>query len=454
MSKAKNNNINPSGIDLSGTHTGRILMAMPESMKTASGLRALKRTIGVQVSSSSDFSKQPDGARTEGDGIFLEKLGVAILDPHGDADLINKIRSTRSIGAQLAVYTEPERVVHAINDAAYNKGFQDALKSLKSKLGMTNLELDTPEFEDYKSLLKTNTWGLLKTRVVPGPSYQMKYTGKNIRLCVLDTGIDLLHPDFKNRQILSASFVPNQSVQDKHGHGTHCAGTAVGINQPVDKKQPRYSVAYDSKLYVGKVLNNAGSGADGWILAGINWALSQKCEVISMSIGGMADSEGYSEIYERAANKALEQGSLIIAAAGNSYPSSPAVNHPANCPSILSVAAVDEKLVKASFSCVGKYPPGGKVDIAGPGVKVLSSVSKPHSGLTEIAASLQYGFLNGTSMATPHVAGIAALYAQQRKTNRGAKLWQKLVSNALPLNQQVIAVGAGLVQAPFSKKKK
>lgn len=452
MSKSKTTNSNNGGLDLSGKYTGRVLMSMPGAVGTSSGIRSFKKSMGLNVASSRDFKNQSFQENEVGDGIILDHLGIAILDPHGDEALMRKMMSTRSIGAQSGVHAERERVLHAISEEAYNKGFQDALKSIKNKLALTSMDVEQPDFEDYKNLLKTHTWGLLKTRVVTGPSHQQRYTGKNIKLCVLDTGIDATHPDFVGREIIAKSFIPGQEVHDRHGHGTHCAGTAAGILMPKDKKIPRYGIAHESKLFVGKVLNNAGSGADGWILAGINWALSQKCEVISMSIGGDTDDDAYSSIYENAAIKALQQGSIIIAAAGNSYPSSPAVNHPANCPSIMAVAALDEKLIKASFSCIGKFPPAGKIDIAGPGVKVLSAASKPHTGLLGIGATEKYGNLNGTSMATPHVAGIAALYAQKSKKNRGEALWQKLITSALPLNQSVTSVGAGLVQAPYSKK--
>jgi subtilisin family serine protease len=366
--------------------------------------------------------------------------------------MMKTLSKTRGIGVRSGAIMERERVVRALESAEYMKGYNAAIREMKSKMGIDLKQIQSDSFAVSKVLSQGNTWGLTKTRVVIDGEFIQKYTGKGIKVCVLDTGIDLNHPDFKNRAIETKSFVPNQTVQDAHGHGTHCAGTAVGILNPTKSGLPRYSVAHEANLFVGKVLSNAGSGADGWILGGINWALANKCEVISMSLGGDTDTADFSQVYESAANIALSKGSLIIAAAGNSFPSSPAVNHPANCPSIMAVGAVNDSMVKASFSCIGKFPPAGKVDIAGPGVQIFSSVSKPHKGLSGIGATEIYGNLNGTSMATPHVAGIAALHAQQRKTRRGNLLWQRLVTTALPLNQTVSSVGAGLVQAPYTKK--
>lgn len=440
------------GIDLSGQYTGRYLMILPEKLSPANSIKSIQRSIGLQMANSRDFAGDAFTANDIQDGIILDRLGIAIINTHGDEAMMKTLSKTRGIGVRSGAIMERERVVRALESAEYMKGYNAAIREMKSKMGIDLKQIQSDSFAVSKVLSQGNTWGLTKTRVVIDGEFIQKYTGKGIKVCVLDTGIDLNHPDFKNRAIETKSFVPNQTVQDAHGHGTHCAGTAVGILNPTKSGLPRYSVAHEANLFVGKVLSNEGSGADGWILGGINWALANKCEVISMSLGGDTDTADFSQVYESAANIALSKGSLIIAAAGNSFPSSPAVNHPANCPSIMAVGAVNDSMVKASFSCIGKFPPAGKVDIAGPGVQIFSSVSKPHKGLSGVGATEIYGNLNGTSMATPHVAGIAALHAQQRKTRRGNLLWQRLVTTALPLNQTVSSVGAGLVQAPYTKK--
>ncbi|MDF2780635.1 MAG: peptidase and in kexin sedolisin, partial [Geminicoccaceae bacterium] len=104
-----------------------------------------------------------------------------------------------------------------------------------------------------------------------------------IRLAVLDTGMDLQHPDFATRAVQSQSFVTGQAVQDGHGHGTHCIGTACGPAAP--QRLPRYGVATNAEVFAGKVLSNQGSGADRGILAGIQWAMVNRCAVVSMSLG-------------------------------------------------------------------------------------------------------------------------------------------------------------------------
>jgi subtilisin family serine protease len=192
--------------------------------------------------------------------------------------------------------------------------------------------------------------------------------------------------------------------------------------------QPRYGIAYNAEIFAGKVLSNQGSGGDGSILAGIEWAITNGCRVISMSLGSPINpGDSFSQVYEQVGQRALQNGSLIIAAAGNDSrgpdnrrksPPSP-VSHPANAPSIMAVAALDAHLQVAAFSNGSINPDGGQVDIAGPGVDVYSTSPMPK----------RYSSLSGTSMATPHVAGLAALYAEATGKT-GQELWNLLMQNA------------------------
>jgi subtilisin family serine protease len=243
-------------------------------------------------------------------------------------------------------------------------------------------------------------------------------------VAVLDTGLDLGHPDFAGRVIGTAQFV-GQPVQDLHSHGTHCIGTACGPKAPAGST-PRYGISYRSSIFAGKVLSNSGNSVGGSVLAGMNWAIANRCQVISMSLGG---SGGPVPAYTAAGNAALNNGLLMIAAAGNE--ASP-TGQPANSPTIMSVASLDNTLRPSSFSNFGK------VEIAGPGRDVFSSVPRP----------TRYGFKSGTSMATPHVAGCAALWAETSPNLRGIHLWRKLQATARRLPFPASRVGAGLVQAP------
>jgi subtilisin len=238
---------------------------------------------------------------------------------------------------------------------------------------------------------------------------------------------------------VTRSFVPGEQVQDGHGHGTHCIGTALGSRTP--GQLPRYGIASEAQIYAGKVLSNRGSGTDSGILAGIDWAIANGCQVVSMSLGADVPwGTPYSQVFEAVGARALARGTLIVAAAGNaSRRESGLVNpvgHPANCPSLLAVAAIDSGGRIASFSSTSD-PKGGAVDIAGPGVQVYSSWPLP----------TRYRTISGTSMATPHVAGIAALHSQARGLT-GLQLWAGLMQTARRLQLSSADVGCGLVQAP------
>ena len=266
-------------------------------------------------------------------------------------------------------------------------------------------------------------------------------SGDGIKLAILDTGIDLGHPDFIGRPIIARSFVPNETVNDVQGHGTHCAGTAASAYLG-GGNIPRYGVAHGVHLHVGKVLNNSGSGRELDIIAGIEWAIAEGCEVISMSLGRATHpTEAPDPIYERVGEAALEAGSLVLCASGNEsdrrYNYIAPVGSPANAEAMLAVAAIGADGGVATFSCGGVGR--GKVDVCAPGVAVFSSRPRPEL----------YRKLSGTSMACPHAAGIAALWAESNASLRGRKLWKALTNAAIPVGGlSERDVGAGLVQAP------
>lgn len=418
--------------DMLGT-TGRYLVLLPPD-----GAGTLANVAGLRVARSSDFKAGAASLAEAGDAdaLVLDEIGVAVVD--APPDQLRALRSAAEAGTD-AMVVEPERYVRAFEapSADYFRGYRDAVNALVEKgLGGAPAPDDLALVEATTAWDEANaTWGLQATQVI-GSSF----TGKGIRVAVLDTGIDSDHPDFAGRKIVAQSFVRGEAPQDGHGHGTHCIGTACGPSRP--KQLPRYGVAGAAEIYAGKVLSNQGSGADSGILAGINWAISNRCAVISMSLGAtVGPGARPSVIFEAVAVRALLAGSLIIAAAGNdsSRPfSAKPVSHPANCPSILAVAALDPDLGVAPFSNGGINPLGGEVNIAGPGVNVLSSVPRPRL----------YARFNGTSMATPHVAGIAALYAQASPSNRGRALWNALRARTRALPLPARDVGAGLVIAP------
>jgi subtilisin family serine protease len=440
----------PSGGAAGPGTTGRFLVLLRED--GGAGAQTLNKVAGLKVATTADFSTA--GATAEGlgaaGGIVFEGLGVAVVD--AEPDQVNALSAAGESGI-LAV--ERERIVHAIGETLlpgvarlappaplsgggvqleYVRGYRDALVNLYE--GLTNgADADAAAEAAAAFREEDATWGL---QAVGVPA--CRFTGRGIRVAVLDTGFDAGHPDFVGRAVSMRSFIEGEEAQDGHGHGTHCIGTALGGDRPATL--PRYGVACHAEIFSGKVLSNAGSGSDAGILAGIQWAVANGCAVVSMSLGApVGPGATHSRVFETAARRALRAGTLIIAAAGNESerPGFIApVGHPANCPSIMAVAALDSRFQVAPFSCGGLNPQGGQVDIAGPGVAVRSSWPRP----------LLHRTINGTSMATPHVSGVAALYAEADPDARGRALMSILVQSARRLELPGRDVGAGLVQAP------
>lgn len=327
---------------------------------------------------------------------------------------------------------EPEYFVYAaVEQSSYVQGFRDGVNALTDKLLVQPASAPSRIAE-----AATATWGLLACKVP-----QSRFSGLGIKIAVLDTGLDLDHPDFQGRSITSKSFVDGQDVQDGNGHGTHCIGTACGPATP-PLQPPRYGIASNALILAGKVLNNLGTGTDSSILAGIDWALGNGCQIVSMSLSrGVQPGEPPQQNYELAGATALQKGCIIIAAAGNSsmrpFLTAP-VGSPANASTIMAVASVGETLGISFFSNGGVNSNGGEVNIAGPGENVYSTIPMPR----------RYGLKSGTSQATPHVAGSAALWAESDPALRGRALWKRLedASKNIGLSEQ--DAGSGLVQAP------
>lgn len=294
-------------------------------------------------------------------------------------------------------------------------------------------------------------------------------TGNGIVVAVLDTGIDASHPAFAGVNVIQKDFT-GEGDGDQHGHGTHCAGTIFGRNV----NNTRIGVATGvKKALIGKVLGLNGGGSKG-IINAIQWAMQNGANVMSMSLGidfpglvarlvgqGMSTVvatsvalEGYRTnvaLFEKMAqlvqaSNGFFQPAVLIAAAGNESgrdqtpPFEIAVSPPAVSDGFISVAALGQngqKFSVAPFSNMGAI-------VSGPGVNILSA--KPGGG---------FATMSGTSMATPHVAGVAALWAEQLKNNGmltpnvlKARLIASGVTSGLVPNFDPFDVGTGMVRAP------
>ncbi len=463
-------NSGPAGeVEFGAETTGRKIITFVDAsaQSVQSALSAMKSRAGISnVCRMSDFSAESFSYEdTQGaDAVVMEELGIAVIS--GDPEQQSAM-STMSASEGSNLIVEPEYINYTLDElgeeqldddvldqdpaeeppallggnvtvsADFLRGYQQGVAGIVQSMSSgATAALPQPDFEAAAIFNDTSaaTWGLQATRVL-----QSNFSGRGIRVAVLDTGLDLNHADFRGRAINSQSFIVGEAVQDGNGHGTHCIGTACGTRRP--GVGPRYGIAFNAHIFAGKVLSNAGRGSDGAILAGINWALVNRCQVISMSLGrGVRPGERPTRNYEIAGRRALRAGTLIVAAAGNDS-SRPffvrPVGSPANAATIAAVAAIDANLRVARFSNAGINPGGGEINLAGPGVNVHSSWPMP----------LRLRSISGTSMATPHVAGIAALIAEEVPSARGVQLYREMRRRARRLPLPRTDVGNGLVEA-------
>lgn len=410
-------------------YTGRRLVVLGKSSNFQS-INSQAEEVSLRLASSKDYPNNTGGyqeAFREADGLVFERFGIAVINQDHE-EQINRL-TTSATSRETFLYSEPERFVYALGPERLGLWQRICALFLPKKPSPPPVS-DKISFEDDNEAY----WGIHAVKAMSA-----NYSGKGVKIAILDTGFNLSHQDFQDRTIVSESFIPEETVDDLNGHGTHCTGiAAAGMNR---ENNGRYGVAKDSSIYIGKVLSNAGSGSDSSILAGLEWALTNSCKVVSMSLGAsISQGESYSKIYNDLAKKLMDEGLLIIAAAGNDSNRSSGiispVSHPANCPNIMAVGALDNDMTIADFSCAGVNAEGGEVNLAAPGVDIFSAYKSPENYLR----------LSGTSMATPFVAGLAALLWEEFPNASPAEIWAKLEQNAYKLPFPLRDVGKGLAQ--------
>jgi subtilisin family serine protease len=265
--------------------------------------------------------------------------------------------------------------------------------------------------------------------------WESGFTGKGVKVAVLDSGIDPNHPDLSGQIEESKSFVPGETVDDKHGHGTHVASTVLGTGAASDGKNK--GVAPEARLLVGKVLNDEGSGLDSWIIDGMEWA-SDNAKIVSMSLGSSEPSDGTDPMAQAVNRLSEEKGTLFVIAAGNAGYEG-AIGSPGAADAALTIGAVDKSDKIAYFTSKGpRYGDKAiKPDLSAPGVGIVAARSALSSGTGS------YTSMNGTSMATPHVAGAAALLLQKNPEWTGTQLKEALMSSSKKLNYSPYHIGTG-----------
>ncbi|MFF1508043.1 S8 family serine peptidase [Streptomyces sp. NPDC058326] len=262
------------------------------------------------------------------------------------------------------------------------------------------------------------------TKQVHAPeAWAAGYDGTGTRVAVLDTGADAEHPDLKGRVVASENFTDSDTADDRQGHGTHTLSTVGGSGAASGGANK--GVAPGAELLNGKVLNDFGSGAASWIIAGMEWAVAQGADVVSMSLGSPVPTDCTDPMSVAAEELAQNKGTLFVIAAGNSGPTLNTVSSPGCAPSVLTVGATDRDDSTAWFSSRGPTIVNHtlKPEIAAPGV-AISAAAAGGRGL------YAYQSMSGTSMATPHVAGAAAIVRQRHPDWTAQQVKAALVASA------------------------
>ncbi|ACQ78348.1 LPXTG-motif cell wall anchor domain protein [Beutenbergia cavernae DSM 12333] len=266
------------------------------------------------------------------------------------------------------------------------------------------------------------------------------FDGSGVRVAVLDSGVDAGHPDLADVVVETQSFVPGEGVEDVNGHGTHVASTVAGSGAASDGAYR--GVAPGADLLVGKVLSDVGEGLSSWIIAGMEWGAAN-ADVVSMSLGSREASDGTDIMSEALNTITAETGTLFVVAAGNNGAPG-TIGSPAAASGALTIGSIDDLTGDLSwFTSQGPLSGSGalKPDVSAPGSQITAARSQYSPG------EGAYTTMDGTSMATPHVSGAAAIALQADPTLTGAQLKDLLVSSATDLGFTAYQAGSGVVDA-------
>jgi subtilisin family serine protease len=281
--------------------------------------------------------------------------------------------------------------------------------------------------QEYNLLLEDSV-PQIKAPVV----WNLNYTGKGIKVAVLDTGIDYNNSAFQDRVILSKEFTGENHTKDNIGHGTHVAGI-------IASNGGYKGVAPNALLLNAKVLSDSGSGSTSTIIAGIYWAVENKADIISLSLGKNNDKTDIP--LKEAIEYAINKGTIVIVASGNCGSCGTCngfngVTSPGNFEEVITVGAVNDYNEFACFSSGKNYSEYIKPDVVAPGVEIISTYLNNN-----------YKSMSGTSMATPHISGVVALLLEKNPLLNHSEIKSLLEDKAVDLGDEGkdIFYGSGMV---------
>lgn len=271
--------------------------------------------------------------------------------------------------------------------------------------------------------------------------WQAGFTGKGIKVGIVDTGIDPNHPDFAGR-IAQMTDYTGQGPNDNHGHGTHVAGIIGGTGAASGGKYK--GVAPECSYYTAKVLRGDGSGNTSDVMAGVEWAVQQGVQVINLSLGSDGACDG-TDALSVTCDAAMDKGVVVCVAAGNAGPGASTVGSPGCAKKVITIGATSKTDEVASFSSRGPTSDNRvKPDLCFPGVSIHACRASGTSMGTPI--DNYYTTASGTSMATPHAAGACALLLEAKPGLTPQQIKDILMGTAKNLNLDPNSQGTGRAQ--------
>jgi len=333
--------------------------------------------------------------------------GVQAASPDAKAafapgEVIVKFKNGTNISTKQAVHSqESGRVLFRSKEIGFDvvkipsgKSVTQAVREYRNN---PNVEYAEPNYIYHADwtpndpYFSTQQWGPQKVQAPA--AWDITRGSSSVRIAIVDTGVQYNHPDLSGKVVLGHDYVDgDNNPYDGNGHGTHCAGIAAAVT---NNGTGIAGMAPNASILAVRVLDNNGSGTLDAVANGIIYAADNGAKVISLSLGGSAGSTTLQNAVDYAWNK----GAVVVAAAGNSGTNLP--SYPAYYSNAIAVAATTSSDVKASYSNWGSW-----VDVAAPGSSIYSTYP-----------TNTYTSLSGTSMATPHVAGLAGLLAAQGRSN-------------------------------------
>jgi subtilisin family serine protease len=277
-------------------------------------------------------------------------------------------------------------------------------------------------------------------------AWQRGFDGTGTTVAVLDTGVDATHPDLAGKVDATENFTPEPTADDEHGHGTHVAATVAGTGNGSQGR--RKGVAPGARLISGRVLDRDGFGDESWIIAGMEWAAAKGADVVNVSIGG-DPTDGTDPMSVAVNELTARTGTLFVIAAGNLGPSRFSVMTPGAADAALTVGSVTKSDELSSFSSRGPRLGDNAVkpEITAPGSEIIAARAKGTSMGSPVDDL--YTSADGTSMATPHVAGAAAILAQRHADWSAPQLKAALAGSAKPSAEaDAFEQGAGRLDVP------